>query len=74
MVALLAVRAPGPAGWALEPDERALESVGRVSEMAGRAQEPAKRALESAEMPFEASWEAQSHLGGPAERFGGGTE
>ena len=71
------MRAPEPAGRALDPGDRALESARRVSgpvgmalkrapEPAERALEPAERALESAGRPFEASWEAQSHLGGPA--------
>ena len=64
------MREPEPARRALDPGERALESARRVSGLAGRALmralEPAERALESAGRPFEASWEAQSHLGGPA--------
>ena len=32
------------------------------------------RSLEPAGRLFEASWEAQSHLGGPAEKLGGGVE
>ena len=74
-------RASEPAGRNLEPGERVLESVGRVSEPAGRALKPAERplkpairALQSASWPFETSWEARTHLGGPAGSSKGGTE
>ena len=50
------MRAPEPAGRALEPSERTLDSARRVSGLAGRALmralEPAERALESAGGPL----------------------
>ena len=61
-----------PAGRALEPLGRALEPSGRALDPDERAPEPAERALEPAGRPFEASWEARSHLGGPVERPGEG--
>ena len=68
-------RVSGPARRALEPVGRALEPAERALEPAGRALDPAGRALEPAGRPFEASWEAQGHLGGPAKKhWGRGTK
>ena len=74
MVQRRAGRGLKPAGRALEPAERAseparraLEPAGRVLEPAGRVSEPAGGNLKPARRPCEASWEAQSHLGWPAE-------
>ena len=43
------MRAPEPAGRALEPNEKTLESARRVSGPAGRALMPAEKPLEPAE-------------------------
>ena len=77
-----------PAEKALKPARRASRPSGRVLESDGRTFEPDERAqefwlggpwsqpgaLEPARRPFEASWEARSHLGGPVEWPGGGME